>query len=175
MECAAISSAVGNSQQQVMSLTRSSISPRSAVFLKQPLRTDWICLSCQRTRSSTRFSTSARARQEQQQDRRPFGTRLRTALRNTKIQWKPIPVGLGIAFLGVVQFYRVRERENRRQYLEEDQDAERNHHDGEENKDRPRKRKRIRPSGPWYTRPILHLESKLTSKLGKYKSCQHFH
>ena len=147
-----------------MSLTRSSISSRTTLSLKQPPRTDWICLSCQRTRSSARFSTSARARHEQQQDRRPFGTRLRTALRNTKIQWKPIPVGLGIAFLGAVQFYRVRERERRRQYLEEeDQDAEGNHHDGEENKDRPRKRKRIRPSGPWYTRPVLHLGTKLTS------------
>ena len=159
-----------------MSLTRSSINSRAALFPKQPSRSDWICLSCQRTRSSARFSTSARARQEQQQDRRPFGTRLRTALRNTKLQWKPIPVGLGIAFLGAVQFYRVRERERRRQYLDEDdQDAEGNHHDRGENQDRPRKRKRIRPSGPWYTRPVLHLRFKLTSSLGKYKSCQHFH
>lgn len=163
MECAAITSAVWSSQQQVMSLTRSSISSRTALFLKQPPRTDWICLSCQRTRSSARFSTSARAKQEQQQGRRPFGTRLRTAIRKTKIQWKPIPVGLGIAFLGAVQFYRVRERERRRQYLEDDQDAEGNHHDGEENHDKPRKRKRIRPSGPWYARPVLHLGSKLTS------------
>ena len=175
MECAAISPAVGSSQQQVMSLTRSILSSRPILFLKQPPRTDWICLSCQRTRSSARFSTSARARQEQQQDRRPFGTRLRTALRNTKVQWKPIPVGLGIAFLGAIQFYRIREREKRRQYLEEDQDAEGNHKAGEENKNRPRKRKRIRPSGPWYARPILLLRSKLTSKLGKYRSCQHFH
>ena len=147
-----------------MPLTRSSISSRTAPFLKQQPRNDWICLSCQRTRPSARFSTSARARQGQQQDKRPFGTRLRTALRNTKIQWKPIPVGLGIAFLGAVQFYRVREREERRQYVEkEDQNAEGNHQDGGENKDRPRKRKRIRPSGPWYARPVLHLGSKLTS------------
>ena len=133
-----------------MSLTRSTLSHRTAFFLKQPSRTDWICLSCQRTRSFARFSTSARARQEQQQDRRSFGTRLRTALRNTKIQWKTIPVGLGIAFLGAVQFYRVRERERRRQYQEEeDLDAEDRHRGGEENKDRPRRRKRIRPSGPW--------------------------
>ena len=134
-----------------MSLTRSSLSRRTSLFLKPQSRTDWICLSCRRTRSSGRFSTSARARQEQQQDRRPFGTKLRTALRNTKIQWKPIPVGLGIAFLGAVQFYRVRQRETRRQYQEDedDLDGEGRQHDGEGNKDRPRKRRRIRPSGPW--------------------------
>ena len=134
-----------------MSLTKSRLSHRNTLFLKHQSRSDWICLSCQRTRLPARFSTSARARQEQQQDRRPFGTKLRTALRNTKVQWKPIPVGLGIAFLGAVQFYRVRERERRRQYQEEedDLDGEGRHHDGGENKDRPRKRKRIRPSGPW--------------------------
>ncbi|KAK0511820.1 hypothetical protein JMJ35_005670 [Cladonia borealis] len=150
-----------------MSLMRSSLSRRTGLFLRHQSRTDWICLSCQRTRSSARFSKSARARQEQQQDSRPFGTKLRTALRNTKIQWKPIPVGLGIAFLGAVQFYRVRQRETRRQYQEDedDLDGEGRQHDGEGNKDRPRKRRRIRPSGPWQVQVMSTLPLKAISRL----------
>ena len=105
-------------------------------------RTTYVCPSC--LRASVRFSTSAK-----RNDRAngPFRTRLRSALRDTKIQWKPIPVGLGIAFLGAVQFYRVREREKGRQQ-EEDESIE-DSGGGGQSKGRPRKRKRIRPSGPW--------------------------
>lgn len=76
------------------------------------------------------------------------------AWRNTRIEWYPIPVGLGIGFLGFAQLYRVRQRESAREAEEE-----KNHtktagendalgEDGEGGK--PKKRKRIRPSGPWY-------------------------
>lgn len=106
---------------------------------------EWTCHFCQHIRPSQRFSTSARAGQEHYRNKRSFGTRLRTALQKTKVQWKyRIPVGLGIGFLGIAQFYRVQERERKRHQKE--QDALESSGDS---KSRPRKRKRIRPSGPW--------------------------
>lgn len=59
-------------------------------------------------------------------------------------------MGLGIGFLGAVQFYRVRKREKRRQQEEADAlDVEETHNNEGEHTGRPKKRKRIRPSGPW--------------------------
>lgn len=98
---------------------------------------NYICPSC--VRASARFSTSRRARIN---DQGPFRTRLRTALKNTKVEWKPIPVALGITFLGAVQFYRVREREKERQRHEDE--AQEKLDDEAERKGKPRKRKRIR-------------------------------
>ena len=108
-----------------------------------PLIPRYVCASCLRT--TARFSTSAR--QRLQENRGPFRTRLRAALKDTKIQWKPIPVGLGISFLGAVQFYRVREREKRRQQEEKEALEEESRIEYENR--RPRKRERIWPSGPW--------------------------
>ena len=68
------------------------------------------------------------------------------------MEWKPIPVALGIGFLGAVQFYRVRQREQRKQE-EEDEEArlqDEENHTNEDKSHRPKKRKRIKPSGPWY-------------------------
>lgn len=62
-----------------------------------------------------------------------FGRRLRDALRRTKIQWYQIPVGLGIGFLGLVQFYKVSSREKEK----------------EEGKAKPKPRARVTPEGPW--------------------------
>lgn len=56
-----------------------------------------------------------------------------------KIEWYPIPIGLGIGFLGLVQFYKIYSREK------EPEDGE----DGEPGS-KPKKRPRIRPEGPWY-------------------------
>jgi len=56
----------------------------------------------------------------------------------SKVQWSPIPVGLGIAVVGAVQFYKVSSRDEKQL--------------GDEER-RPAKRPRIRPDGPWYTRP----------------------
>lgn len=85
----------------------------------------------------------------------PFRYRLRTALRKTKIEWRPIPVTLGIGFLGLVQFYRIQRREKARQDEEEEEEL---------NRQRPAKRKRVRPSGPWYGSCFMFLSCCFWSK-----------
>ena len=101
--------------------------------------------------SSRAFTSSSyyrEQRQQQQHRKSSFYSRLRTALRNTKTEWYPIPIGEGIAFLGFAQFYRVQQREKAAQ----DEEA-RSGGEGEGGgSGRPKKRKRIRPSGPWYAR-----------------------
>ncbi len=131
-----------------LSMLASRLLSRRPAAIKRtlPVASDYICPACQRARS--RFSTTA---PHSKQTSSPFRTRLRIALANTRIQWKPIPVGLGIAFLGAVQFYRVQERQ-RRKKEEQDEIDEEQHREGE-SKGRPKKRKRIRPSGPWYIEP----------------------
>ena len=75
----------------------------------------------------------------------PFRARLRSALGDTRVHWKyRIPVGLGIGFLGAVQFYRVQEREKKR--YEEERNALESSAD---EMGRLERRKRVRPSGPW--------------------------
>lgn len=108
---------------------------------------NYTCLFCRQAQSSLRrFTASPHLRKDaNSKDQGSFGTRLRAALRGTKIEWKPIPVGLGIAFLGAVQFYRIREREKRRRAEEDDATT----HEKDDEYGKPKKRKRIRPSGPW--------------------------
>lgn len=92
-----------------------------------------------------------------------FSQRLGEAMRNTKIQWYQIPVGLGIGFLGLVQFYKVSSREKERLEMEDGQDGTRT----------PKKRARIRPDGPWYANslcPYSHLNA--NSSPGKSRSCR---
>lgn len=70
--------------------------------------------------------------------RRGFRQRLREALGKTKIEWYPIPIGLGIGYLALNQ---LRNRLTRRQS------------EGEDNvifTEEEGKKKRIRPDGPWY-------------------------
>jgi phosphatidylserine decarboxylase len=99
----------------------------------------------------------------QQTPRRPrFSSRLRAALRDTKIQWYHIPVGLGVGFLGFVQFYKVAAREREKQQ----QDAEATQGDysaGTETK--PKRRKRIRPDGPWSVQIMSTLPLKALSRV----------
>lgn len=97
-----------------------------------------------RVPGSQRSFTTTKCRMQQHR-KEGFGTRLREALA-TKIQWYPIPVGVGVGFLGFLQFQRVRERE--RQRIEEEARA----YEEEQalsNGTRPKRRPRIRPSGPW--------------------------
>ncbi|KAI4847418.1 phosphatidylserine decarboxylase-like protein proenzyme [Aureobasidium sp. EXF-8846] len=86
----------------------------------------------------------------------PFGTRLRNALRDTKVVWKPIPVGLGIAFLGGLQFYRTQAR-----HSEEEKTRQKELEDG----GAAPKRQRIRPSGPWQVQIMSTLPLKAMSRI----------
>ncbi|KAG5946049.1 hypothetical protein E4U53_006652 [Claviceps sorghi] len=90
-----------------------------------------------------------------------FSHRLSEALRKSKITWYHIPVGLGIGFLGLVQFYKVTAREERKRH--EDAEAHGNA-DGQ-----PRRRPRIRPEGPWQVQVMSTLPLKAMSRLwGKF-------
>ncbi|KAI9848808.1 MAG: phosphatidylserine decarboxylase 1 [Thelocarpon superellum] len=93
-----------------------------------------------------------------------FFARLRAALSATKVEWYPIPVGLGIGFLGLAQFYRVQQREK---HAREDEESHRNAQDGGEDGGlgRPKKRKRIRPSGPWQVQVMSTLPLKAISRV----------
>lgn len=121
-----------------------------------PKQSNSTCIFCQWSRlSSRRFATSARVGKDGTSNNNGrFRSRLRAALKKTKVEWKPIPVGLGIGFLGAIQFYRVQERERRKQ---DEEDRDLYDESEEEQKGRPKKRKRIRPSGPWYE---IHLSSR---------------
>lgn len=138
---------------------------RIPVFLSQsqPQR---VC----RCHSSRLFSSSTKLYRQQSDYKESFGTRLRKALSETKIKWYPIPVGLGIGFLGLVQFYRVNERERvRREEEWEDDGYLRTARSGGENGDggvegRPKRRKRIRPSGPWLVSCIVRERKYMANK-----------
>ena len=95
-----------------------------------------------------------------------FASRLTSAWRRTPVKWKPIPVALGIAFLGVFQFYRIQERERRKQedeWLREHHEENGNGDEGHEG--RLQRRKRIRPSGPWSVQIMSTLPLKFLSRL----------
>lgn len=105
------------------------------------------------------FSSTRQCRQKTQY-KDSFGRRLRKALGDTKIKWYPIPVGVGIGFLGLGQLYRVNEREKARRREEEQDDGyvkiggeSGNGQDGQGG--RPKRRERIRPTGPWSVVPLL--------------------
>ncbi|KAG5977042.1 hypothetical protein E4U55_007085 [Claviceps digitariae] len=90
-----------------------------------------------------------------------FSQRLREALRKSKITWYHIPVGVGIGFLGLVQFYKVTAREERKR--REDAEAHGNA-DG-----KPSRRPRVRPEGPWQVQVMSTLPLKAISRLwGKF-------
>ncbi|KAG6009625.1 hypothetical protein E4U43_008690 [Claviceps pusilla] len=90
-----------------------------------------------------------------------FSQRLSEALRRSKITWYHIPVGVGIGFLGLVQFYKVTAREERKR--QEDAEACGNADS------RPGRRHRIRPEGPWQVQVMSTLPLKAISRLwGKF-------
>lgn len=89
-----------------------------------------------------------------------FSQRLGEALRNSKIQWYQIPVGLGIGFLGLVQFYKVAAREREKQAEGEE---------GSNGSGRPKSRPRVRPDGPWQVQVMSTLPLKAISRIwGKF-------
>lgn len=117
------------------------------------LQSECIC-RCHRSRP---FSSSSWHSQWQKTDyKQSFGTRLRKALGETKIKWYPIPVGVGIGFLGLGQLYRVNKREKVKIRAEELEDdgyvnfGAQNGTRGQNGEGRPKRRDRIRPTGPWF-------------------------
>jgi phosphatidylserine decarboxylase len=112
------------------------------------------------------FKTSRCLRDQQKAgSNESFGTRLGKAWRGTKIAWYPIPVGLGIGFLGFAQFWRVRAREQERQRSAIAASVGGGEDGGEGGPGRPRKRERIRPSGPWQVQIMSTLPLKAVSRL----------
>ncbi|KAL1303856.1 hypothetical protein AAFC00_000312 [Neodothiora populina] len=111
------------------------------------------------------FTTARPLREEQKsQGKKSAGD----ALRDTKIVWRPIPIALGIAFLGAFQFYRVQEREKARIHEEAVAAAEEGQHVS-----RPRRRERIRPSGPWSVQIMSTLPLKALSRVwGKFNELE---
>ena len=75
-------------------------------------------------------------------------SKARKALADTQIQWYAVPAAVGIGFLGAFQLYKVARREK----AEREEEAKHGsvYRDGDGDGQTPRKRKRIRPSGPWY-------------------------
>lgn len=110
-----------------------------------------------------RFSSSRIWKEEQKHhensqngEKESFSSRLRSALRNTKVEWRPIPIALGVAFLGVFQFYKMQRAESERKGLKDVED--------EENGVVP-PRRRIRPSGPWQVQIMSTLPLKAISRV----------
>ncbi|KAF8473583.1 phosphatidylserine decarboxylase-domain-containing protein [Kalaharituber pfeilii] len=90
-----------------------------------------------------------------------FGQRLREALSKTKIEWYPIPIGLGIAYLAYAQ---LRKKIARRKYDEKDQEEQ---HEAVVVEEKGR-RKRIRPDGPWQVQVLSTLPLKAFSRAWGY-------
>ncbi|KAK0727399.1 phosphatidylserine decarboxylase-domain-containing protein [Lasiosphaeria miniovina] len=77
---------------------------------------------------------------------------------NDNFHWYPIPVGLGVAFLGLVQFYKVSTREQEKEVAENGKIEP-----------QPKKRPRIRPDGPWQVQVMSTLPLKAISRIwGKF-------
>lgn len=115
-----------------------------------------------RLSAPSRTFTSTRASYSEQNFHRKesFRSRLNSALKNTKVKWEPIPIALGIGFLGAFQLYRIQRREKHTE-------AERRDADGNvvDQQGRPKKRERIRPSGPWTVQVMSTLPLKALSRL----------
>lgn len=115
-------------------------------------------------RNTRDFSSSNRLKNSQHSEensyerppKKTFGSRLRVALRRTKMLWFPIPIGLGFGLVGLFQLYKRGSRQQRENESDES--------DSLENEKRPR-RHRIRPSGPWSVQIMSTLPLKLISRL----------
>lgn len=117
-----------------------------------------------RNKASVRQFSSKSWRQYQKdhdsekQHKSGFGSRLRFALRNTKVEWYPIPVGLGIGLLGLLHFYKSQRADRDRADREGSEDAW-------ENGARPPRRPRVVPTGSWQVQIMSTLPLKAMSRL----------
>lgn len=110
----------------------------------------------QRLGQARAFRTNRPCREEyKQQEKKEAKESLGSAWRKTKVQWKPIPIGLGIIFLGLFQLWRIQRREERAQQAQSDS-----------NGPRPPKRQRIYPSGGgWQVQVMSTLPLKAISRI----------
>jgi phosphatidylserine decarboxylase len=113
-------------------LARATIARRSTCRGGQQISSSFLRYSSTASRRAQPTPRGPGRRPYSQQSHRP---RADSKVNDSKIRWYPIPVGLGVGFLGLVQFYKV--------YTREQEKAE----DGD--LDRPKKRARVRPDGPW--------------------------
>jgi len=97
-------------------------------------------------------ASTSRFYSQNSQQRPRFSSRLRAALKNSKVTWYQLPIGVGIGFVGLMQFYKTTSREKERQELEEAGA-------------RPKRRERIRPDGPWQVQVMSTLPLKAISRL----------
>lgn len=111
-----------------------------------------------RTPLPSRALSSSRPLAEHQHRSESFRSRLAAALGKTKIKWEPIPIALGVGFLGAFQLYRIQRREKHTQA-----ELDRGAHVDQQG--RPRPRERIRPSGPWTVQVMSTLPLKALSRL----------
>ncbi|KAL4880977.1 phosphatidylserine decarboxylase-domain-containing protein [Aspergillus karnatakaensis] len=117
----------------------------------------------ERLRAGVRFFSKSRRnynnQNQNQSSKSSFGSRLRFALRNTKVEWYPIPVGLGIGLLGILHYYKSQRNERIR--------AEREAEASGESFDfsKPPPRPKIRPSGPWQVQIMSTLPLKAMSRV----------
>ncbi|KAL2871868.1 phosphatidylserine decarboxylase 1 [Aspergillus lucknowensis] len=116
----------------------------------------------ERLRARARFSSKSRANYSNQNQnsstKSTFGSRLRFALRNTKVEWYPIPVGLGIGLLGVLHYYKLQRNERLR--AERETEAR-----GESFDFSTPPRPKTRLSGPWHVQIMSTLPLKAMSRL----------
>ncbi|KAF9734292.1 hypothetical protein PMIN04_007171 [Paraphaeosphaeria minitans] len=111
---------------------------------------------------SRHFSSSRPYFDQQPHRKESFRSRLNSALKSTKIKWEPIPIALGIGFLGVWQLYKVQKREQHTgRNTADDTDTD----TVVDQYGTPRKRERIRPSGPWTVQIMSTLPLKALSRL----------
>ena len=90
-----------------------------------------------------------------QHEQKRSGQTAGEAWRNTKVQWKPIPIGLGIAFLGAFQLWRIRRREGSAEESNQQTDGK-----------RPPRRPRIYPDGGgWQVSIMSTLPLKAISRI----------
>jgi len=138
----------------------------SRQLLRAPARTKHLPPTYRHARitlPSRNFSSSRSTFDQQKFHRKEsFRSRLNAALKNTKIKWEPMPIALGVGFLGAFQLYRIQRREKHTKAEASDELP------GEvlvDHQGRPKKRERIRPSGPWTVQVMSTLPLKALSRL----------